>query len=706
MDRVYVKCCSGLSTGFTNWNEAYQLALEKDDSTLKLADARQTELARIERAFEEEALKGAMKIVLMETDAPRAVPKELLCYRDKNVFFRVLPDCRSGRSIVAALRGVLQSGSSVLTVPLTAFFVYRGTPVLAQALVPLGPEPLKLHGDGVEPTQEVSAEAEIIADALNTPLPDEVVCEVYRGLDGRKYVTNTNITTIALDDATLVGGPLKRAEMLVLCPCVTATCEDTLNVLHNPAVMDALLHVLDAPLEQQSRLLSETLHFYGVNLCLLKGVLDAFRIQYGSDAQACDDFSRAGAVEMMARTVKQEFYTEVQAKRLGMDDVGLNKCFALHLHAAFHQGEREEKFMSLVLRKYSVARGSGEAAMLLEVLTRARREYHSIAVERVSWLVGARNGPAPEGSSSSSSAHRRNGSSAGGAGGATVVWTPTVAGRVTPRLREPTLLCALEPLFRNSQTCEAHICAFCYPVLIKVAAWQGRMGDALNLANTAVEEVSARYGPASIRAVQAQRTFMRLLFSVPSLENVKEAFQMIRPILEVYEDRAGPITRARCHIEVGCCLLGVSSLLSVLGEATQHFQLAERLLPASLRSSSGAWLYLQPSLGLVRCRQLGQKSAAVPLKTLVGDAIYFSRVVAPADYCTEYLWELGMELAADHNYEEATQVLTAAYAMAKHTPRSTLDVEGLRNDTLRVYSDWNPEQYAAYCEEIAENTNA
>ena len=113
---------------------------------MKLADARQTELARIERAFEEEALKGAMKIVLMETDAPRAVPKELLCYRDKNVFFRVLPDCRSGRSIVAALRGVLQSGSSVLTVPLTAFFVYRGTPVLAQALVPLGPEPLKLHG--------------------------------------------------------------------------------------------------------------------------------------------------------------------------------------------------------------------------------------------------------------------------------------------------------------------------------------------------------------------------------------------------------------------------------------------------------------------------------------------------------------------------------------------------------------------------------
>lgn len=690
MDRVYVKCCSGFSSGCTNWNEAYQLALEREDSSLRLANARQAELTRVEKAFEEEAVKGAMKIVLMEADAPRQVPKELLCYREKNVFFRVLPDCRSGRSIVAALRGVLQSGSSVLTVPLTTFFVYRGTPVLAQALAPLGPEPQKLYGDGAEATQEVATEAEIIADALNTPLPDQIVCEVYRGLDGRKYVTNTNITTIALDDATLVGGPLKRAEMLVLCPCVTATCEDTLNVLRNPAVMEALFHVLDAAPDQQSRLLSETLHFYGINLCLLKGVLDAFQRHYRDDAQACADFARAVAVEMMARTIKQEFYTEVQAKRLGMDDVGINKCFALHLRAAFHQSEREEKFFPLVLRKYSVAAGGEEAEALQQMLEHVRLNHRSTVVERVSWLIGARSG-----SQADAHGHKRS-----------IVWTALVAGRVTAKMRGPTLMSSLEPLFRSSQTCEAHVYAFCYPVQIKVAVWQGRMGDALNLANTAVEEISGRYGPASIRAVQAQRTFMKLLFSVPSLENVREAFQMIRPILEVYEDRAGPITRARCHIEVGCCLLGASSMLNVLAEATQHFQQAERLLPASMRSSNGAWLYLQPSLGLVRCRQLGQQSAAVPLKTLVGDAIYFSRVVAPADYCTEYLWELGMELAADHHYEEATQVLTAAYSMAKHTPRSVLDVERLRDDTLRVYSEWNPEQYAAYCEAIAESTSA
>ncbi|KPI86820.1 hypothetical protein ABL78_4097 [Leptomonas seymouri] len=684
MDKLYVKSCAGLSSGFADWNAAYQLVLERDDSTSTLASARQAALARVEREFEEEAMGAVVRIVRMEADAPRPVPKERMCYREKNVFFRVLPDCRSGRSIAASLRGVLQSGSGVLTVPLTSFFVYRGTPVLAQALAPLGPEPQKQYGVNQETNREVSAEVEIIADALNTPLPDQIVCEVYRGLDGRNYVTNTNITTIALDDSTLIGGPLKRAEMLVLCPCVTATCEDALNVLRNPAVLDALFHVLDAPLEKRCSLLSETLHFFGINLCLLKGVLDSFNSRYSSDAQSCHDFAQAVAIEMMARTIKQEFYTEVQAKRLGIDDTAINKCFALHLCTAL-QTEQEDKFFALVLRKYSISNGHGEAETLLQVLHQERLEHRSIIVERVFWLVGARSGPPARSVVQHS----------------TVVWRALVAGRVTPKMREPALMCSLEPLLRSSQTCAAHRYACCYPVQIKVAVWQGRVGDALNLANSAVERINARYGPTSIRAAQAQRTFMKLLFSVPSLENVREAFRMITPLLDVYNDIAGPVTRAKCHIEVGCCLLGASSVLDVLGEAAQHFQLAERLLPASLRSSSGAWLFLQPGLGLVRCHQLKQNDAAVPLKALVDDAIFFSRVVTPADYCTEYLWELGMELAADHSYVEATQVLTAAYTMAKRTPRSMLDLESLRDDALRVYGEWNPEQYAVYCEAIS-----
>lgn len=687
MDRVYIKCCRTFSLAAVNWNEAYQLALEMGDSTMQLATARQEKLRRVEQAFEEEVMQGAVRIVTLDPNAPRSVPKELLCYRDKNVFYRILPDGRSGGSIVAALRGVLQSRSALLTVPLTSVIMYRGTPVLAQALVPLGAEPMKIYGDGAEPNLEVAAEVKIMADVLKTPLPDQILCEVYQGLDGRMYVTNTNVTTIALDDSMLIGGPLKRPEMLALCPCVTATCEDALNVLRNPVVMEALQHVLDTAADQQCRHLSETLHFYGVNLCLLSGVLDAFAERYGNTAYDVQRFTEVVAMEMMARTIKQEFYTEVQAKRLGIDVVGINKCYGLHLRAAL-QSEQEDRFIQLVLLKYAIHNEGGRADVFRETLLTVRRDHRSALVKRVSWLMGVRSAPAAE------VAEKER----------TVVWAPLIAGRITPHLCDPQLMCSLESLYRSLQSCEVHCFAHCYPLQVKVAMWQGRIGDGLNLASTAAEQARARYGDASLRAVQAQRTFMRLLFTVPSLENVREAYGMVTPILEAYEDCAGPITRAKCHIEVGCCLLAVSAVMDVVGEAARHFRAAGQLLPASLRSSSGTWLYLQPSLGLVRCRQLDQKSGLVPLKAFVTDAMYFSRVVTPADYCTEYLWELGMELAAARHYAESTQILTAAYSMAKRTQGTKLDADRIRSDTMRVYSECNPEKYAAYCSAISERT--
>ncbi|CAG9572209.1 conserved hypothetical protein [Leishmania major strain Friedlin] len=686
MDRVYIKCCSTFSLAAANWNEAYQLALEMGDSTIQLATARQDKLRQVEKAFEEEVVQGAVRIVTMDPNAPRPVPKELLCYRDKNVFYRLLPDGRSGRSLVAALRGVLQSRSALLTVPLTSVIIYRGTPVLAQALAPLGAEPMKLYGDGAEPDLEVAAEVEIMADALKTPLPDEILCEVYRGLDGRMYVTNTNVTTIALDDSMLIGGPLKRPEMLALCPCVTATCEDTLSVLRNPVVMEALRRVLDTAADQQCRHLSETLHFYGVNLCLLRAVVDAFAERYGDAAYDVQHFTEVVALEMMARTIKQEFYMEVQAKRLGIDVVGINKCYALNLRAALHS-EQDDRFIRLVLLKYAIHNEGGRADGFVETLLTVRRDHRSALVKRVSRLIGVRSAPAAEGTENER----------------TVVWAPRIVGRITPRLCDPTLTCSLEPLYRSLQSCEGHYFAHCYPLQVKVALWQGRVGDGLNLASTAAEQARARYGDVSLRTVQAQRTFMRLLFTVQSLENVRKAYDMVTSILEAYEDCAGPITRAKCHIEVGCCLLAASAVIDAVGEAARHFRAAGQLLPASLRSSSGAWLYLQPSLGLVRCRQLDRKSGLVPLKALVTDAMYFSRVVRPADYCTEYLWELGMELAAERHYAESTQILTAAYSMAKRTQRTQLDVDRLRSDTISVYSVCDPETYAAYCSAISES---
>ncbi|KAG5482091.1 hypothetical protein LSCM1_05810 [Leishmania martiniquensis] len=689
MDRVYIKCCGAFSFAATNWNEAYQLALEMEDNTMQLATARQEALHRVGKAFEREVVQGAQRIVAMEPNAPRLVPKELLCYRDKNVFYRVLSDSRCGRSIVAALRGVLQSRSALLTVPLTLFIMYRGTPVLAQALAPLGAGPRKIYDHGAETDLEVAAEVEIIADALKTPLPDQILCEVYRGLDGRTYVTNTNITTIALDDSMMVRGPLKRPEMLALCPCVTATCEDTLNVLRNPLVLEALRHVLDAAADQQCRLLSDTLHFYGVNLCLMRSVLAAFTERYGDAADDVRRFTEVVAIEMIARTIKQELYMEVQAKRLGLDEAGINKCYARHLRAAL-QPAQEGGLVELVLRKYAIHNNGDSAEGLIGALLTVRRDRLSVLVERVSRLIGAHAASSAEGSRD-----RR-----------TVVWSPLVTGRVTPPLCDPQLMCSLEPLCRTSQTCSAYCFAYCYPLQIKVAMWQGRVADGLHLASTAAEQVTARYGETSLRAVQARRTFMKLLFAVPTLENVQEACAIAATILDVYKDRAGPVTRAKCHIEVGCGLLGVSTVIDAVGEAARHFQAAEQLLPASLRSSNGAWLYLQPSLGLLRCRQLGRRSSPVPLTALVADAVYFSRVVTPADYCTEYLWELGTELAAERHYLESTRILTTAYSMAKRTQCTRLDVGALRDDILRVYSGWDPEQYAAYCNSISESALA
>lgn len=703
MDRVYVDCCGAFSAAFLNWNEQFQLALELSDDTAEQVEARQAELYRVETAFEAAAVQGAMRIVSMDSDAPSAVSKQPLCYCEGNIFYRVLPDSRAGRNIVASYRGILQSRTSLLTVPLTSLFIYRGTPVLAQALAPLGKEPQKRYGsDLVEQSGEIAAEVEMIADAINTPLPDYIVCEVYEGLDGRLYATGTNVSTIALDDSTLIDGPLKRPEMLMLCPCITATSDDTLNVLRNPSVMAALAQVCHIPADRQGQLLSDTLHFYGVNLCLMRNVMEVFRSYGGAAPDDVELFLQAVANEMMARTIKHEFYVEVQAKRLGVDDIAMGKCFGQHLRDAFDVAS-VDAFLSAVQRKYGLpatvvleggnhptppphpnengAMMPSEDESFISFLHRARRDHRTTIVERVSWLVGAR---ASMRSSTDSSAKRK------------LTWVSLVAGRVVPRLCTPKMMKLLDPLYRSVQTNDAHRLAFCCPLQSSVAAWEGRMGDALSIASDTVDEVVQRFGDASLRSVKAKRFFMRLLFAVPSLENIREGCSLIAPILEVYQDRASPVSMAKCHIEVGCCLLSVLSIVDMAQEAALHFQAAEKLLTPSMRSSWGSWLFVQPPLGLLRCRQLGKIQLQRPLAAFASDALYLAKVVAPSDYVVEYLWELGMELGSEQQYAEAAQLLTAAYRMARRTPQSNLDLAALRRDVFNVYRTWDPERYAAY----------
>ncbi|EPY32936.1 hypothetical protein AGDE_08434 [Angomonas deanei] len=701
MDRVYVECCGNFSSAFCNWNEAFQLAWEMDDSTVELARCRQRELYRVEKAFESEAVQGTMKLVSMEKGAPRQLPKQLLCYRDKNIFYRILPDNRTGRHYVSSLRGVLQSRSNILTVPLSSFFVYKGTPVLAMALIPLPKEPTKLHGEGVAyRNEEIAAEIEFISEALNTPLPDYIIAEVYESLDGRQYVTETNVTNIALDDASLLYGPLKRPEMLAQCSCVTATCEDTLSVLQNPAVTGALRDILNVPAAQRQKLLCDTLHFHGINLCLLKGVLEAYRSCYGDADQEWAEMKSCVAVEMLARTIKQEFYLEAQSKRLGLDDVALSKCFALHLKDGLESKE-EEKFIPLVMKKFAIANVNNEDAELINAFFEARDYARSAVVERVSLLVGAR-AALPTSAESTPTAASRNSLSMPKK---SVFWVPLIAGRITPRVCDPKMILSTAPVYLTVETSYGHSLTWVQPLLARAAVWQGAHPEALRITRESVRALEKTYGASSPRCLQNQRLLCKLLFSVPTIDNIREGSAVLVAMLKGLEQRASDLTRAKFHIEVGGWLLGATrSLPSLTEEALHHYQAAGKLLPSHLRSSYGAWLFIQPSLGQLRCRQtaVGRNLTSLPpIQSLISDAVYLSKIIAPADYFVEYLWELGVELGLNGHYEEATNILTTAISMSKQISDSQLDFEALLQDTYKVYSSWDPAKYGDYCETLS-----
>lgn len=683
MDRAYLECCSSFSSRLTNWNDAYQLALEMEGTTSQQAVTRQAEIYRVEKWFEAEIQSIIRHLLLEDPEAPRQLPRHHHCYCEGNVFLRVFPDCRSGRNYVASLRGVIQSSSRRLTVPLACMVVFRGIPVLAQALVHLPPGAPKLHGSGVAPNAAVAAEMSFIADALNIPLPVHPLLEVYEGCDGRWYVTRTNITTIPLDDSALLNSPVKRQEMLVLCGCVTSSCDDTLRVLKNPSVVAALEAILSEPPERQQQLLCDTLHFYGVNLCLLKGVADALRI--GSSPLQLTRLLPILAVEMLARTVKQNFYLKVQAKDLGMDDVDINKCFAVQLHSALDTGST---FLASLMRKYAIANYEGGDSFLVAALKEACEQRRQAIVERVSILIGARSVD----TDGTGDAARR-----------TISWAPRPPRHVYPRLSDPSMIQSLDVLYRGGVTTnELHEMAFCLPIRVRAAMWESRWGDALHVAQETAQRAERRHGPDAPQSLEASRMFCRLLFRVPSIENVREGCALLIGILERYAAEGNPIVLARMHIDAGCWMLTTIGTVDLVAEAAMHFAAAEQLIPGSMCCASGAWLHVQPRLGQLRCRKMLAEPQRVPVQALADDALLLAKVVIPADYFVEYLWELGMELAVDRSYEQAAKILTAAVGLCKKVGSSHLNLAALQNDTLGVYRAWDPDKYSAYCDAFIE----
>lgn len=183
--KPYLRSCGDITPTGKDWNAEFQLAWELEDYEEVRAGQRAALLTQIVQDFEAEAAESITKIVRLEEDMPRELPHFPHCFRVKNIFFRVLPDGRSGRNYVHALRGVLQARSPVLSVPLTVMFYFYGIPVLAQALVPMPRTPVCLYGrrtcsaaagdDALRnlfraaAMAEVESEVRFMAEALHLP---------------------------------------------------------------------------------------------------------------------------------------------------------------------------------------------------------------------------------------------------------------------------------------------------------------------------------------------------------------------------------------------------------------------------------------------------------------------------------------------------------------------------------------------------------
>ncbi|PWV20592.1 Flagellar Member 3 [Trypanosoma cruzi] len=384
--KPFLSSCADITRHGRDWNAEFQLAWEMDDSTISQAEARMEQLCRVEREFVAEATRTVKQIVMLDDDGPRELPKFLQCYRVDNIFFRVLPDSRSGRNYVASLRGVLQSRTRLLTVPLSCMFFYRGMPVLAQALVPMPREPTRLYGAGSTNNQEVVAEILHMAEALNIPFPDGTL-EVYEGLDGRFYLTNSNstLTPLFVDDTIM-----KRQEMLRVCECVTDSHEDTVAVLDKDEVLDAIVEsCMDSGISTITdclKIVCEHLHGFGVNMCLLKQVIQKIATSDGYSAAAVANVKEILFVEMLARSVKQEFYLEVQGKRVAYDDEVLSATLSKHMAEAFTTVDVfQSRFLEVVAKKYGVVDEDND---IIRGLTTVRLSRKAEIVARICALLG------------------------------------------------------------------------------------------------------------------------------------------------------------------------------------------------------------------------------------------------------------------------------------------------------------------------------
>ncbi|KPA78089.1 hypothetical protein ABB37_06817, partial [Leptomonas pyrrhocoris] len=685
--KPYLAACAEITPRGRNWNAEFQLAWEMEDHTIEQAEQRMHALRQIAREFEKEAATTVVQIVRLEKDMPHELPKFVQCFQVKNIFFRVLPDSRSGRNYIASLRGILQSGSALLSVPLSVMFYYRGMPVLAQALVPMTTQAKRLYGANSTNDAEVEAEMAFMAEALHIALPDSSM-EVYEALDGRYYVTNSNatLTPLFLDDTIM-----KRQEMLRTCPKVIDGADNTMAVLDDPVLQDAVMLVCSSSppsvgTSDTLRQLCDVLHTRGVNLCLLKQVARRVLSAGHYNPQAVRDAVHLIACEMVSRTLKQEFYIEVQGKRIAYDEVSSARALSKYFALVFASAPLfRAQFLGTISKKYGVT--SDEDGDIIEVLVGFRAEWRSRIMDRVCHLLGA--------------TIRKE------SGDVQMTWKPFVNSTVVPQLVDPRVAILLVEAYTKVQTDAPHWNAFCLPLCWKIACWQQRFPLALRLAREDAAAQKERAGPLQLIRWFMERCVCHVCFKTRDWLCIQEGRSRFPQVLGGYEAWASAKTQGRRCTEYGFWLVDVAEglvespaeLRSCVEEAVFYFQTAIDRMPKYLRSEHGAWLHLQPYIGLLRCKKL-LHSCSVDTQSLVKHSVELSNIGWASDFFINYLWDLGRELEYEGDFPGAIQALRTAIALSKEKPTFAAELHTLLMDTAHVYRSWDLRLYAKECIEL------
>ncbi|CBZ33153.1 hypothetical protein, conserved [Leishmania donovani] len=683
--KPYLAACAEITPKGRNWNAEFQLAWEMENDSIEQAELRMRILHQIERDFEGEAAGTIVKIVRLEKDMPAELLNFVQCFRVRNIFFRILPDSRSGRNYIASLRGILQSDSHLLSVPLSTMFYYRGMPVLAQALVPMTKRPKRLYGANSTNDVEVEAELAFIAEALHIPLPDTGI-EVYEALDGRYYVTNSNatLTPLFVDDTIM-----KRQEMLRVCPEVVEGADNTMEVLDDRALQETVLQVCcrstSAAASTTLTQVCESLHARGVNLCLLKQVAHRLLFAGHYDMRAVEQTVQLLACEMLCRAVKQEFYIEIQGKRMAYDELFLTRTLSKYFALVFAPSPQfRGKFLDVVSKKYGI---TAEDEDLIDVLVSFRTEWKQRIMDRVCHLLGA-------------TIRKENGAMQ-------VTWRPFANSSVIPRLVDPAVAIQLAAVYNRVRTDPPHWYSFCLPLRWKVACWQRNFAEALSLVCEDAAAQEERTGPQQLIRFMMERSVCHVSFQTHDWHCIQDGRSRFPAVLAGYEQWASRKTQGRRCIEYGFWLVDVAEALmeapaklrSCVEEAVHYFYSAIARMPAYLRSEHGAWLHLQPYMGLLRCKKL-LPSCSVDTHALVQHSVELSKVGWASDFFINYLSELGRQLEYEGNFADAIQVLLTAISLSKEKPTFAPDLHTLLADAAHVYRSWDLRTHADACLEL------